>query len=176
MREPVRERAVVREEKRAGRIDVEPPDGDNARRERDELDDGAPPLRVASGGDDALRLVEEDVRKTLARDFLPVDFDAVVLADDGVQLARSAVDGDAAILDELVGAPPRGDAGTREEGVQPHCRETRQRLPPVGSSHVLASDAGTWPFGRGPTRVPAWTTALGVPTGHVLASDARTCP
>ena len=53
MREPVRERAVVREQERAGRVDVEPPDRDDARLVVDEADDGGPPLRVAGGRDDA---------------------------------------------------------------------------------------------------------------------------
>ena len=56
VREPVRERAVVREQERAGRVDVEPPDRNHARVVLDELDDGRPPLRVARGRDDAAGL------------------------------------------------------------------------------------------------------------------------
>ena len=48
MREPVRERAVVREQERAGRVDVEPADRDDARLVLDQVDDGRPSLRVAA--------------------------------------------------------------------------------------------------------------------------------
>ena len=41
VRERVRERAVVREEERAGRVDVEAADRDDARLVRDDVDDGA---------------------------------------------------------------------------------------------------------------------------------------
>ena len=43
VREPVRERAVVREQEGAGRLDVEPPDRDDARLVLDEVDDRRPP-------------------------------------------------------------------------------------------------------------------------------------
>ena len=57
MGEPVRELAVVREQQHAGRVGVEPPDGDDARRVVDEADDGRAALRVARGRDHARRLV-----------------------------------------------------------------------------------------------------------------------
>ena len=77
MREPVRERAVVRQQQRAGRVDVEPPDRHDARLVADERDDGRPPLRVARGRDDAGRLVQEDVRRALLLDPLAVHLDDV---------------------------------------------------------------------------------------------------
>ena len=75
--EPVRERAVVRQEQRTGRVDVEPADGHDARSVLDEIDDGGAPLRVAGGRDDARRLVQEHVRELLLCDRLPVDLDRV---------------------------------------------------------------------------------------------------
>ncbi len=48
MGEPVRERAVVREQERSGRVGVEPSDRDDARLVGHELDDGRPSLRVAA--------------------------------------------------------------------------------------------------------------------------------
>src|SRR5207245_1612306 len=63
--ERVRERAVVREQERAGRVDVEPPDGNDARARRDDVDDGAAAVRVARGRDVADRLVQEDDRELL---------------------------------------------------------------------------------------------------------------
>ncbi len=55
--QPVRERAVVRQEQRAGRVGVEPADGDDAARVVDELDYGRAAAGIAGGGDDARRLV-----------------------------------------------------------------------------------------------------------------------
>ena len=79
-----------------------------------------PSLRVARGRDDARRLVEQQVREPLQRDLAAVDLDAVGLLDEGVELARLAVDADAAGLDQVVGLAARGDAGAGEIGVQAH--------------------------------------------------------
>jgi hypothetical protein len=48
VREPVRERAVVRQQERAGRVGVEPSDGDDPRLVPDEVDDGLPSPRIPS--------------------------------------------------------------------------------------------------------------------------------
>ena len=78
MREPVRERAVVRQEERAGRVGVEPADRDDALRHVvHELDDRRPSLRVAGRRHGAGRLVQEDVGELLRRDGLAVDLDPV---------------------------------------------------------------------------------------------------
>ena len=61
--------------------------------------------------------MEEEVREPLPRHLLPVDLDPVMGSDDGVEPARLAVDPDPSGLDQLVGAPPRGDAGAGEERV-----------------------------------------------------------
>ena len=105
MREPVRELAVVREQERAGRVGVEPPDRDDPGLGRDELDDGRPAARVVGRRDDARRLVQQEVREALLGDRPPVDLDAVVARHERVQLARFAVDAHAAGLDQLVGLP-----------------------------------------------------------------------
>ena len=63
--ERVRELAVVREQQRARRVDVEPADGDDARVVLDEPDHGRPALRVAGGRHDARRLVQEHVGEPL---------------------------------------------------------------------------------------------------------------
>ena len=120
VRERVRERAVVREEQRAGRVDVEAADRDDARVARDDVDDGAPSLRVARRRDVADGLVEQQVREPLRRDLDAVDLDPVGLLDEGVEPAGLAVHADAAGLDQVVGLPARGDAGAGEVGVQAH--------------------------------------------------------
>ena len=120
MREPVRERAVVREQERARRVDVEPADRDDPRLVLDEADDGRPALRVARGRHDPRRLVQEHVGERLLRDRPPVDLDGVGGLHERVQLPGLAVDAHAAGLDQLVGLPARRDAGAREVGVQPH--------------------------------------------------------
>jgi len=116
--EPVGELPVVREQEHASRVGVEPPDRYDAWLVRHELDDRGPPLGVARGRDDTGGLVEEDVPKRLPRHLPPVDLDAVTRADDGVELSRLAVDGDPAGLDQLIGAPTRGDPCPGEERVQ----------------------------------------------------------
>ncbi len=120
MREPVRELAVVREQKRAGRVGVESPDGDDACLVADEVDDRAPPVRIVRRRHDAGRLVEEHVGEGLRRERLAVELDGVVRLDERVELARLAVDEDAARLDQLVGLAPGGNSGPREVGVQAH--------------------------------------------------------
>ena len=104
VREPVRERAVVREQERAGGVGVEAADRDDARLRRDEVDDGAAALRVACGGDDARGLVQEQDCEPLRRDLAPVDLDAVGRPDERVELPRLAVDADASGLDQRVRA------------------------------------------------------------------------
>ena len=140
VRDPVRELAVVREQDRAGRVRVEAADGDDADRVVDEVDDGAPSLRVARGRDDAGGLVQEDVRELLPRNRLPVDRDPVVAADVGVELAGLPVDGDAPGLDQLVGLAAGGDTGASEEGIEPHAGHC---------GRVLVSETGQVRRGRG---------------------------
>ena len=103
--EPMRERAVVRQEQRTGRVDVQPANGHDARSMLDEIDDGGAPLRVAGGRDDAGRLVQEHVRELLLCDRLPVDFDAVGGLHERVQLAGLAVDEHTPSLDQIVRLP-----------------------------------------------------------------------
>ena len=123
MREPVREQPVVREQERAGRVGVEPADRDDARLGGNEIDDGAAALRVADRRDDAGGLVQEQVRELLQRDRAAVDLDPVAGSDDGVELPGLAVDEDAAVLDQRVGVPARGDARAGEVGVESHSAE-----------------------------------------------------
>ena len=106
MREPVRQRAVVGEQQRTGRVGVEPPDRDDTLRHVDQLDDRRTPLRIAGGRDRSGRLVEQRVGQLLGRHGLAVDLDAVACRHEGVQLARVTVDRDPAGLDQLVGAAP----------------------------------------------------------------------
>ena len=120
MRQRVRERAVVREQERPGRVDVEPADRDDARVVLDEADHRRPSLRVAGGRDDARRLVQEHVGELLLRDRLAVDLDGVVGLDERVQLPRLAVDEHAAGLDQLVRLPARRHARACQVRVQTH--------------------------------------------------------
>jgi len=120
VREAVREIAVVREEKRTGRIDVEPSDRDDPRLRGDEVDDRPPSVRVARRGDDALRLVQQQVRERLRFDACAVDLDDVARPHVGVQLPRLAIHAHPPCADQLIGAASRPDAGAREVGVEAH--------------------------------------------------------
>ena len=73
----MRQFSVVRQQQRTGRVGVEPADGDDAGRMLDEVDDRAPALRVARGGDDARGLVQEDVGETLFRERAAVEANLV---------------------------------------------------------------------------------------------------
>ena len=116
----MRERAVVREQERAGRVGVEAPDRNDARLSRNELDDGGTSLRIARGRHDAGRLVEQEVREALERDGRAVDRDLVARLDERVELPGLSVDEDASGLDQVVGAASRRDAGAGEIGVETH--------------------------------------------------------
>ena len=120
MRETVREIAVVRQEQRAGRVDVESPYRDDPRHLRYEIEDCPPSLGVARRRHDTGRLVQEHVREPLPFDPPPVHLDDVVRADDRVQLALHAVDPDTSGEDQLVGSAARGDARAGEVGVEAH--------------------------------------------------------
>jgi hypothetical protein len=120
VREAVRERSVVRQQERAGRVGVEAPDRNDTRFVADEIDDCRPSLRIARGGDDSRGLVEKYVGKALRGDRVPVDLDSVGLLDERVQLTRLAVHRYPAGLDQLVCTATRRDARAGEVGVQPH--------------------------------------------------------
>ena len=118
MRETVCEVTVVRQEERAGRVRIEASHRNDARRMRDDVDHGATALRVSCSRDDAGGLVEQDVRNALLGEQPAVEANVVVRADESVQLPWLSVDGDPPGLDQVVGLPPRGDSGARDERVQ----------------------------------------------------------
>ena len=120
MGEPVRERAVVREEEHARRVAVEPSHRHDPDVAADEVDDGRAPFGVSRRRDRSARLVQQDVPQRLLADLPAVDPHDVRRLDERVELARRAVDRHAAGLDQLVGAAPRGDTGPGEIGVEAH--------------------------------------------------------
>ena len=122
MREAVRELAVVRQQQRARRVHVEPPDRDDALRQVDERDDRRPPLRIGDRRYDTARLVQQHVGQSLPHHVLPVDLHPVARSDERIQLTGLPVDRHAPGLDQLVGPAARRDAGPREIGVQTHAR------------------------------------------------------
>jgi uncharacterized protein with GYD domain len=148
VRQPLREWPVVGQKQDAGRVRVEPPDGNDACRVVDERDDGRPALRVANGGDDPRGLVQEHVGERLRLDVLAVDLDVVAGRDEGVQLARLTVDGHPPGLDQLVGAAARGDTGTCEVGIESHTRHYSEVVP-----HYVTLMRWT---SQGVAGLPAW--------------------
>src|SRR5438034_997520 len=107
----------------------------------------SPSLDRARRRHHAGRLVQEDVGEPLRGELTPVELDAIARLDEGVQRAGLAVYAHAAGLDELVGAAPRGDARTREVGIEAHDRYFRCRAA-LHLAHAL-DDAGR----RGPPRL-----------------------
>jgi hypothetical protein len=122
VREAVRERPVVREQERAGRVCVEPPDRHDPNLVADEVEHRPAPLRVARRRHDAGRLVQEDIREPLLGDSLPVHLDDVASRDERVQLARRAVHAHASRLDQVVRLAARCHTGAGQVRVQPHRR------------------------------------------------------
>src|SRR6266540_2286079 len=65
MRKPVRERPVVRQQQRAGRVSVEAPDRHDPFGHVHELHDRGTSLRIARGRDCSGRLVQQDIPQLL---------------------------------------------------------------------------------------------------------------
>jgi len=143
VREPVSKLPVVRQHERAGRIGVEPSDRNDAGLGRDEPDHRRPPLGVARGGDDAGRLVQQQVREALLADRAAVDLDRVAGTDERVQLARLSVDPDTAGFDQLVGRAAGGDPGAGEVGVQPHLRILMELIAASQPDFTVLSGGGS---------------------------------
>ena len=139
MSQTMSEVAVVGEQKRSRRVDIEPADRHDARLGRDEVDDGSSSLRVAGGRDDTHGLVQEDVGERLALDLAAVDLDDVVPTHDRVQLARASVHRHPAGADELVRTPAGSHPGAREEGVEAHSTI----LPPARVRSVTQVETST---------------------------------
>jgi len=130
MRQPERERPVVREEQEPLGIVVEPSDGMEAHSElRDQIEHPWPAARVLSSGEVSARLVEEDIALGLSlRQPAPVDLDAVLLGV-GVRSELDhwhTVDVDPSLDDEPFGSPARRDASLGQELVEPDRRHGRQ--------------------------------------------------
>lgn len=121
MQQAVRELAVVGQEQGPARVEVEPPDGDDARRHPlHVLGDGGAPLWVFHRGDDVPRLVEHDVDGNLCGDAPAVDLDDVSSRiRPGSELRHDlAVHGDSPFGDQEFGVAARCHAGLREELLQ----------------------------------------------------------
>ena len=122
MGESLREVAVIREEKKAFSLGVEPANVEKPRQmRREQIEDGVACVRIRSRGNEASRLVEKEMKPALAVHELAADFDMVALRRLGAEVrANPAVDRDAAFRNQLVALPPRTDAGGSEETVQAH--------------------------------------------------------
>src|SRR5688572_3194377 len=84
-------------------------------------------LRIGAGGDDARRLVQQDVAMAL-RGAQPPAVNADVVGQrvglDAHFTDRPAVDRDAPFLDQLLGRTPRGDARLRQDLLEAETRRT----------------------------------------------------
>ena len=113
-----REAAVVGEQKQPFGVDVEPADCDKARQVgRQHSENRVPPLRVASGGDKAPRLMEQKEAGTLRRrKRVAVDAHVVRFAHvEGWALQHFAIDGDTTLGDPSLGFAARADARPRHD-------------------------------------------------------------
>lgn len=106
MKEPEREVAVVREEERAARVEVETTHGDDTRRDLLQVfRDRRSPRGIAHGADDVSRLVEDEVVLLFREHALAVDLDP----------RRLRIGPTAELRDDLAvhGDPPRDDERLR---------------------------------------------------------------
>jgi len=119
--ESVGEVAVVGQEQEPFGVRVEPADREDPGLVGDQIDDGGPPVGVARGGDDPGRLVQQVVDEVgRRRDRNAVDLDSLGLGvDPPAQLGNFPVDGDPAVVDELLARPPAPIAGPGENLLQP---------------------------------------------------------
>ena len=123
MREPVRELAVVRQQQRAGRVRVEPPDRHDALGQVHERDDRA----AAPADRDAVVTTPAGLCSSTyaSRCFAtarPSTSTRSRAATNVFSCPASPLTRHAPGLDQLVRLPPRRDAGPREVRVQTHAR------------------------------------------------------
>ena len=114
--EHARKAAVIGQQQQALGVDVEPADRDDARQVRAAgVENRRAAFRVAGGGDEAARLVEQEQAGALgARQRLAVDADVVGVAHiEGGAGEHFAVDADAALRDPVLGVAARTKAGAR---------------------------------------------------------------
>ena len=122
MRQALREIPVVRQDKQAFGLGVEPADIKEAGElRRQEIEDRIAGIGIRAGGNEAGRFVQDDVELAFAAHQLAADFDVIALGGLGAEVgADAAVNRDAAGGDQLVAIPPRTDTGGGEETVQAH--------------------------------------------------------
>jgi hypothetical protein len=83
-------------------------------------------VRIASGGEHAARFVHDPVHGRLGRDAAAVQADGVSRRVGRVsESCRSAVDGDAARADQVLGGAPGRNPRRREDLLQPLAAGTR---------------------------------------------------
>lgn len=119
--QPEREVAVVGEEQRAGRAEVQPAHRNDARaRALQILGDGGAPRRIGHGADDVPRFVEYEIDECLADHGATVDLDAVPLGIRTRPELRddATVDGDAPVGHQLLRFSARSDAAAGQDLLQ----------------------------------------------------------
>src|SRR5690606_13378170 len=115
--EHTRQAAIIGQQQQAFGVDVQPPDGHEPRQLlRQDVEDRRAAFRVPIGGDDTGRLVKQKQARALdGRDFLAVEFDAVMRTDiDRRSVQHLAVEPDAAGRDQFLGVATRGHASPCE--------------------------------------------------------------
>ena len=126
MRECESKIAVVGEQEHAGRVVIESPDRNQARRAdsaplADKVVNRAPPLRIPHGRHDARRFVEHEYLALRHDDGPLVDGDSIAGFDLRSQLPDGVtVHADAAGDDQLLTSAARSDPRQREISLQPH--------------------------------------------------------
>lgn len=120
MEQRVSQIAIVGQEEHSGGRIIEAPHRDDPRTPGNQFGDGCASLRIAHCGNDARRLIEQQIRALSGNpNGLAVDLHAVALANQRPELRNDApVDANRPICDELVGASSRSDARLREKPIE----------------------------------------------------------
>ena len=122
MGELLGEIAVARQEKQSLSLRIEPADIEKAAElRRQQIVDRVGRVRVAAGGNEPGRFVQDDSERFGAPDWFVANLDVVAVFDLRAEIgAGLAVNGDAAFCDQLVAMPARAEPGGSEETVKAH--------------------------------------------------------
>jgi len=114
--------AVACQEEQAFRLRVEATDVEEARKlRRQEIIDRIGGVRIAPGGNETGRFVEQDGQALFLPNEFVIDLDVSALVNLGAEVgARLPVDRDTPGGDQLVALPARAEAGSGKEAVEAH--------------------------------------------------------
>ena len=122
MSQALGEIAVICEKEESFGLGVEPANVEKARKlGGQEIKNRVARIGIGSSGNEAGRLIQDDVELLLALDQFAPHFHVVAFRRLGAEIgANATVDGDTSVGDQLVAVPPRTDASGGEKAIETH--------------------------------------------------------